>query len=80
VVYEGDRFTRVDRAAALRELHASLQHALDDDETERRAQSKRCFPMCGVSMPAIATPKPTSPSTAERAGLRDLTKFAWPVH
>jgi len=40
VVYEGGRFTRVDRAAALRELHASLQHALGDDEIERRQLSK----------------------------------------
>ena len=36
VVYEGGRFTRIDRAAALRELQESLQHALGDDEIERR--------------------------------------------
>jgi hypothetical protein len=35
VVYEGGRFTRVDRDAALRELHDSLQHALAEDEIER---------------------------------------------
>jgi 5-methylthioadenosine/S-adenosylhomocysteine deaminase len=40
VVYEGGRFTRVDRDAALRDLHASLQHALGDDEVERRQLSK----------------------------------------
>jgi 5-methylthioadenosine/S-adenosylhomocysteine deaminase len=40
VVYEGGSFTRVDRDAALRELHDSLQHALPDDETERRGLSK----------------------------------------
>jgi 5-methylthioadenosine/S-adenosylhomocysteine deaminase len=44
VVYEGGRFTRVDRAAALRELHGSLQHALADDEIERRALSKALLP------------------------------------
>jgi len=44
VVYEGGRFTRVDRAAALRELHASLQHALSDDEVERRQLSKALLP------------------------------------
>jgi len=44
VVYEGGRFTRVDRAAALRELHASLQHALGDDEVERRQLSKALLP------------------------------------
>ena len=43
-VYEGGRFTRVDRAAALRELHASLQHALGDDEVERRQLSKALLP------------------------------------
>ena len=40
VVYEAGRFTRVDRDAALRELHVSLQHTLADDEVERRALSK----------------------------------------
>ena len=40
IVYEGGRFTRVDRAAALRELHESLQRALGDDEVERRQLSK----------------------------------------
>ena len=44
VVYEGRRFTRVDRDAALRELHQSLQHALADDESERRALSKALLP------------------------------------
>ena len=44
VVYEGGRFTRVDRAAALRELHESLQHALGDDEVERRQLSKALLP------------------------------------
>jgi hypothetical protein len=44
VVYESGRFTRVDRDAALRELHESLQHALADDETERCALSKALLP------------------------------------
>jgi 5-methylthioadenosine/S-adenosylhomocysteine deaminase len=44
VVYEGGRFTRVDRAAALQELHESLQHALGDDEIERRQLSKALLP------------------------------------
>ena len=44
VVYEGGRFTRVDRVAALRELHDSLQHALADDEVERRQLSKALLP------------------------------------
>jgi 5-methylthioadenosine/S-adenosylhomocysteine deaminase len=44
VVHEGGRFTRVDRAPALRELHDSLQHAPGDDEIERRQLSKALLP------------------------------------
>ena len=44
VIYEGGRFTRVDRPAALRELHGSLHHALADDEVERQALSKALLP------------------------------------
>ena len=44
VVYEGGRFTRVDRDSALRELHESLQHPLVQDEVERRALSKALLP------------------------------------
>jgi len=44
VVYEGGRFTRVDRDAALRELHDSLQHALAEDDAERRQLSKALLP------------------------------------
>jgi hypothetical protein len=44
VVYKDGRFTRVNRDAALRELHDSLQHVLADDEIERRALSKTLLP------------------------------------
>jgi len=44
VVYESDRFTRVDRDAALSEQHESLQHALGDDEAERPCLSKALLP------------------------------------
>jgi hypothetical protein len=44
VIYEGGRFTRVDRDAALRELHGSLQHAFADDEVERRGLAKALLP------------------------------------
>ena len=44
VVYEGGRFARVDRDAALHELHQSLQLALTDDEVERRQLSKTLLP------------------------------------
>jgi 5-methylthioadenosine/S-adenosylhomocysteine deaminase len=44
VVYEGGRFTRLDHAAVLGELHDSLQHSLADDESERRQLSKALLP------------------------------------
>jgi len=44
VVYEGGCFTRVDRDAALRELHETLQRALGDEEIERRDLSKALLP------------------------------------
>jgi 5-methylthioadenosine/S-adenosylhomocysteine deaminase len=44
VVYEDGRFIRVDRDAALRELHESVQNALGDDEIERRQLSKALLP------------------------------------
>ena len=44
VVYESGRFTRVDRHAALKELHDSLQRPLADDEIERRQLSKALLP------------------------------------
>jgi 5-methylthioadenosine/S-adenosylhomocysteine deaminase len=44
VAYEGGRFTRVDRDAALRELYASLRRALSDDETGRWQLSKALLP------------------------------------
>jgi cytosine/adenosine deaminase-related metal-dependent hydrolase len=44
VVYADGRFTRVDRDAALRELHQSLQRPLADDEIDRRKLSKALLP------------------------------------
>jgi cytosine/adenosine deaminase-related metal-dependent hydrolase len=44
VIYEGGRFTRVDREAALRALHEDLQRALADDEVERRHLAKALLP------------------------------------
>jgi len=43
-VYEGGRFIRIHRVTALRELHDSLQHALGDDEVERRPLLKALLP------------------------------------
>ncbi|HZU89028.1 MAG TPA: amidohydrolase family protein [Stellaceae bacterium] len=44
VIYEGGRFTRIDRAAALRELHQSLKRPLAADEIERRHLAKALLP------------------------------------
>jgi 5-methylthioadenosine/S-adenosylhomocysteine deaminase len=44
VIYDEGRFTKVDRDAALRELHRDLQRALADDEVERRKLSKALLP------------------------------------
>jgi cytosine/adenosine deaminase-related metal-dependent hydrolase len=44
VVYQDGRFTRIDRDAALRELHQSLQRPRAADEVERRRLSKALLP------------------------------------
>lgn len=44
VVYQGGRFTRVDREAALRELHRSLKRPPAEDEVERRHLAKALLP------------------------------------
>jgi hypothetical protein len=44
VVYADGRFTKVDRDAALAELHQDLQKALTDDEVARRGLSKALLP------------------------------------
>src|SRR5258705_364083 len=44
VIYDNGRFTRVDRENALKTLHDELQHALSDDEVERRNLSKALLP------------------------------------
>ena len=43
-IYADGTFTRVDQAAALRQLHDELAHALSDDEVERRKLSKALLP------------------------------------
>ncbi len=44
VVYQDGRFTRIDRDAALQELHQSLQQPFVEDEVERRQLSKALLP------------------------------------
>ena len=43
-IYAEGKFTRVDQAATLRELHADLARALSDDEVQRRHLSKALLP------------------------------------
>ncbi len=43
-IYADGRFTKVDQAAALQELHADLARALSDDEVQRRQLSKALLP------------------------------------
>lgn len=44
VIFENGRFTRVDKDAALAELHEHLKSALSHDEVERRKLSKALMP------------------------------------
>jgi cytosine/adenosine deaminase-related metal-dependent hydrolase len=66
-IYADGRFTKVDQAAALRQLHDELAHALSDDEVERRHLSKALLPhirrfYAGYADPAAYVPfyKPSS--------------------
>jgi len=43
-IYRDGSITQVDAAAALQALHAQLQHALSDDEVERRGLSRALLP------------------------------------
>ncbi|MGI4801072.1 MAG: amidohydrolase family protein [Janthinobacterium lividum] len=43
-IYADGRFTKVDQAAALQELHSDLARALSDDEVQRRQLSKALLP------------------------------------
>jgi cytosine/adenosine deaminase-related metal-dependent hydrolase len=44
IIYQDGDFTRVDRRAALEQLHRDLQRALSDDEVERRGLAKALLP------------------------------------
>jgi hypothetical protein len=63
VVYKGGRFTRIDREAALRELRESLQHALGNDDIERRQLSKGPAPCPSILRRLFSTPRPICPTT-----------------
>jgi len=44
VIYQGGKFTKVDKVAALKALHEDLAKALSDDEVERRKLSVALLP------------------------------------
>lgn len=44
VIYQDDKFTRIDRDAALEKLRQDLTRALTDEEVERRGLSQRLLP------------------------------------
>jgi hypothetical protein len=68
VVYEGGRFTRIDRDAALRELHTSLQLVLPRMRPSAASCRRRCCPMSSASTPAISIPKRMRPITGQARG------------
>jgi len=86
VVYEGGYFTRVDRDAALHDLHESLQRARSPTTRSSGASCrKRSCRMYGASTPTISTPKRTCPTTVPARGCERSVRNAfyelshWPV-
>jgi hypothetical protein len=69
VVYEGGRFIRVDRDAALRELHAYCRTRSPTTRSSGGSCRRRSSPMCGASTPAISIPTLTCPTIVRARGL-----------
>jgi cytosine/adenosine deaminase-related metal-dependent hydrolase len=61
VIYQDGAFTRVDRDAALRELHDQLANALSNDEVQRRKLSKALLPYVRKFYEGYMAPHATSP-------------------
>ena len=61
VIYQNGAFTRVDRDAALRELHDQLANALSSDEVQRRKLSKSLLPYVRKFYANYISPHATSP-------------------
>jgi cytosine/adenosine deaminase-related metal-dependent hydrolase len=61
VIYRDGVFTRVDRDAALRELHDQLANALSDDEAQRRKLSKALLPHVRKFYEGYMSPHATAP-------------------
>jgi 5-methylthioadenosine/S-adenosylhomocysteine deaminase len=61
VIYRDGVFTRVDRNAALRELHDQLANALSDEEVQRRKLSKALLPHVRKFYADYLSPHATAP-------------------
>ena len=61
VIYQNGAFTRVDRDAALRELHDQLANALSSDEVQRRKLSKALLPHVRKFYEGYMSPHAMSP-------------------
>jgi cytosine/adenosine deaminase-related metal-dependent hydrolase len=61
VIYQNGAFTRVDRDAALRELHDQLANALSSDEVQRRKLSKALLPHVKKFYEGYMSPHATAP-------------------
>jgi cytosine/adenosine deaminase-related metal-dependent hydrolase len=61
VIYQNGAFTRIDRDAALRELHDQLANALSSDEVQRRKLSKALLPHVRKFYEGYMTPHATAP-------------------
>jgi 5-methylthioadenosine/S-adenosylhomocysteine deaminase len=67
LIYQNGAFTRVDRDAALRELHDQLANALSSDEIQRRKLSKALLPYVRKFYAGYLSPHATSPFYQESA-------------
>jgi cytosine/adenosine deaminase-related metal-dependent hydrolase len=61
VIYQDGVFTRIDRDAALKELHDQLANALSSEEVERRKLSEAILPYVRKFYAEYMTPHTTSP-------------------
>ncbi len=67
VIYRDGVFTRIDRDAALKELHDQLANALSNDEVERRKLSKALLPHVRKFYEGYMSPHTTAPFYQQNA-------------
>jgi len=80
VVYQDRRSTRVDRDAALCELHQSLQGPLPRTRSSANGCRRRYCRMSAGSMTDISIPKPTCPTTVQVRGSSDAAARLQALH